>query len=58
MWIIPEQKILEQGRAAVKDLKDVLSWLFDAMRLWLQCVGRPIATLNTLLPEVSSKTAR
>jgi hypothetical protein len=39
----------------VKELGDALQWLFDAIRAWLQCVARPVATLNAIVPETTDE---
>jgi hypothetical protein len=39
----------------VKALGDALQWLFDAVRIWLQCVVKPMTMLNAILPEVTDE---
>ena len=39
----------------MKELGDALQWLFDAIRTWLQCVARPVATLNAIVPETTDE---
>jgi hypothetical protein len=43
------------GASEVKELGDTLQWLFDAFRVWLRCVARPVATLNETLTEVTDE---
>jgi hypothetical protein len=35
----------------VKNLEETLQWLLDAIAIWLQCVAKPVATLNNILLE-------
>lgn len=39
----------------MKDIKDALEWLLDAVRIWVRCIARPVATLNAVLPGASDE---
>jgi hypothetical protein len=39
----------------VKNLDEALQWLLDATATWLQCVARPVATLNEILLEATDE---
>jgi hypothetical protein len=47
--LIPQPALL--GTSAVKILDEALEWLLNAIQLWLQCLARPVATLNDILLE-------
>jgi hypothetical protein len=35
----------------MKNLDETLQWLLDAIAIWLQCIAKPVATLNNILVE-------
>jgi hypothetical protein len=47
--LVPQPAVL--GTRAVKNIDEALQWLLNAIQLWLQCLARPVATLNDILLE-------